>query len=149
MTRRHGGQRFGRASRSTALLHLSHRLPEHILERESLLDGPIERPTLRDLMHQSRVTRHIKGLLETYVLLDIDEHCGRLPVLRHHDLLLTLLHAGDSLSRLREKLSLHSNPAVFLRMALTHEPLTGCSKMPSSKAAASEEAKREAYASVR
>ena len=40
------------------------------------------------------------------------------------------------------KLSLCSNPAVILRVALTHERLAGCSKRLFSKAAASEEARR-------
>ncbi len=38
-----------------------------------------------------------------------------------------------------EKLSLCANPAVILRVALTHERLAGCSKRLFSKAAASEE----------
>mgnify|MGYP007080182808 CR=1 FL=1 len=40
------------------------------------------------------------------------------------------------------KLSVRSHPAVFLRVALTHAQLAGCSKRLSSKAAASEEARR-------
>jgi hypothetical protein len=41
-----------------------------------------------------------------------------------------------------EKLRLRSNPAVFLRVALTQTQFAGCSKRLSGKAAASEEARR-------
>ncbi len=48
----------------------------------------------------------------------------------------------ESFWQAAEKLSLGSNPAVFLRVALTHEQLAGCSKRPSIKAVASEETRR-------